>query len=258
MSDFSTDGIVLKKTEYGDHDLIITFYTRSLGRVSVIAKNAKKSVRRFGGALDSFSVMNIECSRQKRRNGLPVLCSVDLTNPFSRIRTNALHTGYASYWVEIINSWMEEGKEQEDIYRLLFYVLETLNSGTLETSVLSLLFQIRFMSLSGFSPDLARCGICSQPIDELPQQTLLFDLPEGRLVCEACSKKTAVRNGIVVSKGTLKQLHWINTKDINRVERMRFSDLAINEGERLLELFIPFHLGREMKSLGVLRRIRQG
>ncbi|MCP4723082.1 MAG: DNA repair protein RecO, partial [Desulfobacteraceae bacterium] len=47
MSDFFTDAMLLRKIEYGDHDYIITFLTRSRGKISVIAKNAKKSVRRF-------------------------------------------------------------------------------------------------------------------------------------------------------------------------------------------------------------------
>ncbi|MFH1154191.1 MAG: DNA repair protein RecO [Pseudomonadota bacterium] len=257
MTGFSTDGILLRKTEYGDYDLILTFFTLSMGRISVIAKNAKKSIRRFAGALDMFSVMNIQCSRQKRLNALPVLCSVDLDNPFARIRTNAVKTSYASYWVELVNSWMEEGKEQSDLYDLLLFVLDGLNSGSVSQEILSLLFQIRFMNISGFSPRLDQCGICEKPLDDINQNTVSFSCAEGKLVCDRCRKSHPVNRGIEVSKGTLKQLSWINFSDLGRMERIRFSETAIQEGEMLLESFIPYHIGREVKSLKVLKRIKQ-
>ncbi|MBF0200233.1 MAG: DNA repair protein RecO [Desulfamplus sp.] len=254
---FSTDAILLKRIEYGDYDLIITYFTRSMGRMAVMAKNAKKSMKRFAGSLDPFIAMNIECSWPRRKNGLPILNSIELENPFSHIRTNVAKTGYASYWIEMINSWMEEGKPDDDLYNLTYYVLESLNSGHIPMEILSLLFQIRFMALSGFTPNLAGCGRCGLVIDEIREQKITFDLKAGRLVCNRCRHNQPVENGIAVSKGTLKQLAWINTTDIHRTDRLKFSCTAVKEGESLLEGFIPCHIGRDMKSLMFLKRIRQ-
>ena len=67
MSDFSTNAIVLRKTEFGDHDLIISFFTKSNGKISVIAKNAKKSIKRFPGSFDIFCENYIQCSFPKKK-----------------------------------------------------------------------------------------------------------------------------------------------------------------------------------------------
>ncbi|MBF0389163.1 MAG: DNA repair protein RecO [Desulfamplus sp.] len=276
MSSFSTDAILLKRTEYGDYDLIITYFTRLMGRVSVIAKNAKKSVRRFAGALDPFIAMAIECSMPKRAGSLAVLNSVDIENPFANIRTSTVKTGYASYWIEIINSWMEEGKPDEPLYELIFYVLDSLNTGKVPMEVLSLLFQVRFMRISGFTPNLIGCNQCGLMIDEIDQNMITFDLSAGGLVCDRCrsnglllspfSINEAVENypinknlqyrRVYVSKGTLKQLSWMSSTDIRCAERLKFSKNAVKEGETLLEGFIPCHIGRSMKSLNFLHRIR--
>lgn len=256
MSGFSTDGIVLKRIEYGDNDLIVTFFTTTMGRISVIAKNAKKSVKRFAGALEPFSVMNLECTWPRRKNALPLLNAVDLSHPFAKIRTQTAKTGYACYWLELINSSIEEGKHQGELYDLLFFVLQALDAGTMDKEVLSLLFQIRFMNLSGLCPDLTSCGTCSTPLDGMAQHRILFDFKQGCLVCDQCAKGS-VRRGITVSKGTLKQLSWINNTDLCRADRIRFSPCAVREGERLLESFIPCHLGHEVNSLTFLRRIRE-
>ncbi len=255
MSSFSTEGILLKRIEFGDHDLIVTYFTCSMGRISVLAKNAKKSMKRFAGVLDPFSAMGIECSQGKRKNTLPILCSVDLNNPFANIRTDVLKTGYASYWMELIHSWVEEGKAHKALYDLLFYVLDALNTDSVPKEVLSLFFQIRFITLSGFTPDFLTCGSCSTPLDDILQDQIFFDLINGRLACKCCGFN-GIRYKVKVSKGTLKQLLYINSDDMKRIERIKFSPSAIREGETLLESFIPCHIGREVKSLMFLRRIR--
>jgi len=256
MDPFSTDAILIRRVEYGDHDLIVTYFTKNMGRLTVMAKNAKLSMKRFAGALDPFTVMNIQCTWPKRKNRLPILNNVDIDTAFARIRTSAVNTAYASYWLEMVNAWMEEGRKDLALYDLLFHVLDGLNRGTMDAPVLSLLFQIRFMSISGFTPNLSRCGICDMPIDNIPLKHITFDIGEGQLICNACSRNASIRQGITVSKGTLKQLFWINGSDMARTERLKFSPAAITEGQQLLEAFIPCHIGREMKSLTVLRRLR--
>ena len=82
MSGFSTTAIMLKRVFYGDFDIILSLYTLNRGKVSVIAKAAKKSKKRFSGILELFSVLNIVCSRG-RNKGLPILKEASLQQPFS-------------------------------------------------------------------------------------------------------------------------------------------------------------------------------
>ena len=269
MADFNTDAILLRKIEYGDHDLIITFLTRDQGKIAAIAKNAKQSVRRFSGALDLFSANHIQCAYPKKnKDGLLILTQTELENGFANIRYDVAKTAYASYWIEILILWLEEGKSQPALYELLYSALKMLDISDIPTEVISLLFQIRFMSLSGFSPNLNQCDHCGNTVDNMSGNTLWFDFKEGRIICPSCRKRLKpgfTRNneryprklGMQVSKGTLKQLSWINTVEMERADRIKFSVLAIKEGEVLLESFIPFHIGRNFKSLGFLRRMRQ-
>ncbi|MBC2703290.1 DNA repair protein RecO [Desulfobacula sp.] len=257
MPGFTTDAILLRKIEYGDHDFIISFLTESKGKISVIAKNAKKSIKRFSGALDLFSVNYIHCTfPKKKKDGLIILSQADFENGFVNIRYDVFKTAYASFWVELIHFWLEEDKVQSGLYDLLLFSLDALNAGILSKEVLSLLFQIRFMSLSGFSPNIENCDICKTPVDLIEQKSIRFDFKEGRIICQNCVKRRS-KYGMTVSKGTLKQLVWINNSDISRADRMKFSNFAIKEGEMLLEAFIPFHMGRDFKSLQFLKRLRQ-
>ncbi len=264
MTCFTSDAILLRRVEYGDYDYIITFLGKTPGKISVIAKNAKKSIKRFQGALDPFCLMHISCSFLKNRQGaLPVLNSADLDNAFGTIRTDPVKTGYASYWVEMLNAHLEERRAQPELYELLLYALDALDSDMIAGEVLNLLFQIRFMSISGFAPSLTRCGKCRTPLNDIQQTGIVFDFQAGSLVCDKClgsfSRQRLIETGkgMAVTKGTLKQLFWINSNDTAKAGRIRFSGAAVKEGETLLAAFIPCHIGREFKSLAFLRRIRE-
>ena len=83
MSAINTSAILLRRIEHGDYDLVVTFLTLNQGKISLIAKSAKKSVKRFGGVLELFSVLDIV---YRPGRGLPVLQEAALKSPLDNIR----------------------------------------------------------------------------------------------------------------------------------------------------------------------------
>ncbi len=254
MTSFSTAGILLRRIDLGDYDLILTFLTPDRGKISAVAKNAKKSIKRFSGILELFSILEIVC--QKGRGKLPILKEAALQQPHYSIREDIGKTAYASYLVEIINTWVEEGKPQESLYYLLKYSLGVLNHGNVLNEELSILFQMRFLTLSGLSPNLTQCCNCKTDLDNLDDKSTIVDLKKGGLVCENCSDSGSY--GKTLSKGTVKQLLWVTDGDLEKAGRIRFTKQAIMEGLAFLEAFVSFHMGRDLKSLKFLKDIRHG
>ena len=254
MSSFSTPAIMLRRTDFGDYDLIITFFTLNKGKIPVIAKSAKKSARRFSGILELFSVLDIVCSTG-RRPGLSVLQEAVLKHPFAGIRADVIKTAYASYWAELINEWMEEGGRQIRLYHLFQHVLCELDLGQIPDRALSIQFQIRFIAMSGLCPNLTCCSVCKIELEKMAKNEVIFDLKKGGLVCEKCVVGSSRQ--ISLSKGTIKQLLWIKSGDLDKVSRIKFSSQALKEGLEFMEMFVPYHLGREPRSLKFLRQIRK-
>jgi len=244
---------MLRRIDFGDYDLILTFLTLAQGKISIIAKSAKKSVRRFSGALELFSILDLVC-RVSRKKGLPVLEEATLKEPFSGIRGNFIKTAYASYWAEMINGWMEENQQHEKLYHLFAYVLGQLDAGHLAEAEISVIFQMRFLKLAGLSPNLESCGSCRLEMEQAKGEVLSFELSTGGIACEGCASGHS--RHICLSKGTIKQLRWIEGGDITRAVRIRFSSPALRESQSFLEAFVPYHLGKKPRSLTVLQQIR--
>ena len=253
MPSFTTPAILLRRIDFGDYDLIITFFSLKRGKISLIAKSAKKSVKRFAGILELFSLLDIVWSRG-RNKGLPVLQEASLIKPFSEIRKDIKKTAYASYWAELINKWIEEGSVQKEIFFLFQYVLCKLDAGITPDAALSILFQLRFMLISGLLPDLSRCSICNRSIEQIKENEFTCDLASGGILCSRCSRPAEKK--IKLSKGTIKQLLWIKHKDLATAARIRIASGSMKEGLLFLESFVQYHLGKELKSLNFLKQIR--
>ena len=254
MSSFSTPAILLRRIDFGDFDLIITFFTLNRGKLTAIAKSAKKSTKRFAGILELFSVLDVVYSTG-RRKGLPVLLEATLKQPFVGIRSNIIKTAYASYWAELINNWMEDNQKQIELYSLLQHVLGELDRDRAPEAALSILFQMRFMAIAGLSPNLRQCSICRIEMEQMKKTKFKFDLAKGRLICNGCDSGTL--GTIFLSKGIIKQLHWVESRDLAKASRIKFTPKALKEGLQFLEAFVPYYLGKESRSLKFLQQIRK-
>ena len=254
MSNYSTPAIMLRKKDFGDYDLIITFFTLKEGKITVIAKSAKKSTKRFGGILELFSVLEViyGCGRRK---GLPVLQEAALKHPFPSIRSSMIKTAYASYWTELINEWMENGHVEVALYELFYHVLKELDAGKVPEGASSILFQMRFMKMFGLAPNLQSCGSCRKEIENIEEIKVMFSLAKGGIFCERCAAESGRK--MALTKGLVKQLLWIEKQNLEQAARIRFDSDTIKAGEELLEAFVPFHLGKDLRSLKFLRQIRK-
>jgi DNA repair protein RecO (recombination protein O) len=253
MSQFSTPAILIRRAEYGDYDLIVTVFSLAKGKVSLIAKGAKKSSKRFAGVLELFSEIDIVGSSGRNR-GLPVLQEAALRRPFPGIRTALSKTAYASFWAELVNHWMEEHVEHPELFYLLQHVLGELDRGALPEGALSVFFMVRFLNITGHSPNLDHCTVCRCGLDTLPTQALGVEISRGGVACPECRPCHA--DALRLSKGTIKQLQWIAAGDLNRAVRMKLSAGAVRESLEFLECFLPYHLGRQPRSLKILRQLR--
>ncbi|MEJ2727941.1 MAG: DNA repair protein RecO [Deltaproteobacteria bacterium] len=254
MSLFCTPAILLRRLDYGDFDLILTFLSLERGKISLIAKSAKKSTKRFAGILELFSLMEAVASTGKGR-GLPVLQEATLISPFSTIRSDIRKTAYASYWCELLNSWVEENQKQAPLYYLLKHALSQLDGGAITAAEISSFFQMRLLHLSGHDPSLRQCGRCRKSLETIRPNQVVFDIARGTILCDECTSGVAGR--IRLSKGTIKQLLWVESGDLKKASRVRFGAQAIKESLEFLEAFVPYIMGMQLQSLKFLKQIRE-
>ena len=101
---------------------------------------------------------------------------------------------------------------------------------------------------------MAACSQCRKELEQIRQTKILLDLQRGGILCGNCSHLSASR--ISLSVGTVKQLMWVESGNLGKATRMKFSTSALKESTQFLDEFVCYHLGKQPRSLKFLRQIR--
>src|SRR5712691_672179 len=113
---YTTDALILRCYKLGESDRIVVFLTRDRGKKRGVAKNARQSRRRFGGALEPMTYGRVGYVERERRDLVRLDYVEQLRSPLSAIDGEAL--GYVSYFAELIDEWAQEADPNETLFRL--------------------------------------------------------------------------------------------------------------------------------------------
>jgi DNA repair protein RecO (recombination protein O) len=148
---YTTDALILRTYKLGESDRIVVFLTRDRGKKRGVAKNARQSRRRFGGALEPLTCGRAAYVERERRD-LVQLNYVEVTrSPLAAVDGGAL--GYVEYFAELIDEWAPESDPNETLFRLGASVVEALAYGV-PIEPLARYFEFWLLRLQGvYEPD---------------------------------------------------------------------------------------------------------
>lgn len=171
------DAIVVGGLDFGEADRIVRLLTRS-GRLSVFAHGARKSRRRFGGALEPFTSLVVQLD-QRRRKGMPALASVSVTDARLGLQSELQKIALAAYVAELGAAVAPEADPCDGIFELVTMALDHLV--THEASVaLQRVFEAHLITCLGMAPTLSSCAVCGGDLNDVAR----IDLAAGGALCE--------------------------------------------------------------------------
>src|SRR5918999_471829 len=245
----ATPAIVLRAWPFGESDKIVCFLTRENGKVTGIAKGAKRSRRRFVNSLEPFSLVNLRFQDRAHSNLAFILAS-DLSLGFKHLLASLEKIAFASYLVEITDGLIGEREESR-------FVFQHLKDGLvhLEEKPPSLMFltsfELKLLRLAGYQPLLDRCRRCSNGRDQFAVRWH-FSLRDGGLLCHSCSASR--REILPVSEPTLDFLTKLQEENSISPCNVSPSTTALEEVRSVMHRFIEFHMDRKIKSASFLHR----
>ena len=112
----TTDALILRTYKLGESDRIVVFLTRDRGKKRGVAKNARQSRRRFGGALEPLTYGRVGYVERERRELVRLDYVEPIRSPLSAVDGDAL--GYVEFFAELIDEWAQEADPNEPLFRL--------------------------------------------------------------------------------------------------------------------------------------------
>jgi DNA repair protein RecO (recombination protein O) len=252
MASIRTEALILRSVDFGESDRILHLLVPDIGRLPVIAKGARRSVRRFSGTLDLFNHVKIQVD-VRRPNSLARLDQANLIDPFIAMRTETVRFALGCYLLELFDRLAPERGVRADTQRLFAFALGALRMVSERAPDLRLrtLIELRALDALGLRPELSRCVRCGSSASG--RGPTGFHVGEGGVVCDPCS---AQLQGVSrVHAGTLRALEQGLRLDFERLDRLALSGPMLEEAHQLLTRFQRFHVGVELRSGPYLDRV---
>jgi len=237
-------GVVLHTVDYGESDRVVALLTAERGKVSAFARGARASRRRFGGALEPFTLLTAE-ARERRGTDLLSLDSVAVVSGFGGIRTDLARIACAGYACDLARELVREAEPHPALFELLVDYLGRLAAAPARPSALRA-YELGALGAVGLMPRLSSCARCGT---KLPVSTtrLPFDPAEGGAICQPCAG-TAGPAVLRVEAATLEALAQLQAGGLDVAEGEPLRAAGGTEAREMLSRFLEYHLGKRLAS----------
>ncbi len=221
MKVHSSDALILRTHRYGEADRIVVFITVDHGKKRGVAKNASKSRKRFGGALEPLTRGRAHYVEREGRDLVrleriePKRSPMQSSTGFESDPASVL--AHASYFAELLDEWSPENAANERLFRLGTGVGDALGRGG-SMEALARYFEYWLLKLEGVYPAIEDTDLSSEA------QAFLT-------VARRMTPRQVVK-------------HPAGPK-------------ALRELERAHQRMITMHLEKELKSARIVRELRR-
>jgi DNA repair protein RecO (recombination protein O) len=244
-----TKAFVLKESDYGESDKILTLFSRDAGKLSCIAKGAKRSKKRFVNKLEQFTCLEVYYAPGGQR--LNRLDHAEVLDHFGGLRKDYHRYVAAALAAEIVLPWIKENDADPASFSLLAWTLKQLDAAEDITSPL-LYFLIRTLSLQGYKPIFDSCTVCGESLSAI--RTYLFQPRRFGVICDRC-QPSHLSYGASLSLRILKLLHHAQSIEAERVHRLHFTLPAKTEAFKIMRQYFSFLLHRDFPSWNILDKV---
>ena len=171
MSTYKTEGVILKRSNYGEADRILTVYTKHYGKIRAIAKGVRKITSRKGGNLELFNHCVLFLAEGRN---LDIITEVQVVNSFSRLSPDLEKTASAFYLVELVDQLTPVGQVNRQVFDLLIEGLVQISAGANADE--------RGKNINRFEVNLLRLlGFWSDKIDKRDVRSYIEEIIERKL-----------------------------------------------------------------------------
>ena len=230
--------IVVGLQDHREADRIVRLLIPENGRITALARAARSSTKRFGGALDLGNKLEVTLRPPKSAGGWWGLDSASLEDGRPHIRSDLERLALLAYCTEVCSQLARQDQGEPKLFGLLDMALSLLDAMSHPPSALFRLgLETKALTFAGVGPHLSTCVVCGSAIDD--PCTLS---PQG-----------AAHLGCGIAGPTVPSA-WLQAVELARRTPLRENiDTTAPQGPNwAFAEAIEAHLGRRLRSRSVL------
>src|SRR5512136_1403131 len=233
---YRTEAIVLRRTDLGEADRLLTIFTPGRGKLKVVAKGARKVGSRKGGHVELFTRSNLLIATARE---LDIVSQAETVEAYRPLREDLLRSTYAHYLAELLDRFTREGEESGELYHLLAESLSHLCDAP-NPALVARYYELHLLALAGYQPRLFDCVQCGKRLQQVDSESppYGFDCARGGVLCDQCAPNS--RDAMPLSLSALKVLRHAARVEWPAFATLSLRPLVAREVEQTLLLYITY------------------
>lgn len=252
MPTYPANGLVLHRLNLAENDKILTLYTREHGKLSAVAKGARRVTSRLTGATELFTQSRFLLATGKN---LDVVTQGEIASSFPALRTDLELLTRATYFCELLDrtTLERDATASEAIFDLTISALFLLQRATSYPDAIVHAYELRLLSALGYAPVLDRCVRCGEPVE---RRQVGFSPSLGGVLCNA--DRYSVDDAVALSADSLSMMQAFLSETPETLLTLTPPRRIAAEIDRALRWFVRVRVERNLKSADFLDQLRAG
>jgi DNA repair protein RecO (recombination protein O) len=248
-------GVVLKTTPLRESDLLVVLYTETRGRVAAVARGARKSQRRFAGALQLLVLGRYWLGRRPRGD-LWSLDAAEIEREWTQLASDVVAVAHASYVAELVGALLPPESPDPAALDVIIATWDSLSTNGPSPSALRTV-ELALLDLAGHRPALDACAACG--VTALGSG-VVFDPSRGGIVCRRCAATSRGPGVRPIDSGALAYLRAVADAGAPTAARGLDADSRFTPGDRaaardaLVAMLVGL-VGRPLKALEYIAKL---
>jgi DNA repair protein RecO (recombination protein O) len=250
MPSYNATGLVLHRIDLGENDRILTLFTRERGKLSAVAKGARRPKSRLSGATELFIQARLHLAVGRT---LDIVTQCEIEASFGALRTDLQRLIRATYFCELLDRFTGDRDEasSQELFDLTVGALLLLQRAEVYPDSVVHAYELQLLATLGYAPVLDRCVLCG---GEAGPRGIGFSAALGGLVCGADRPRGG--DAVPLSQESVQLLRTLQTGDPDTILALRPAPRTAAEIARALRWFVRFRTERTLKTADFLDQLR--
>ena len=245
MQSLKTHGIIIKRSNFGEADRILTVLTDRLGKVKAIAKGVRKTRSHLAGSLEPYMLVDLQLHQGKN---FYIVTGASIISEYQNIHSDIKKIAQAFFVGELIDKFVEENQKAKSVFDLANLTFSAIEKD--QKSLIVLAFQLKIVEQAGFKPEIYNCIHCKE---KLSAGDNFWDHIEGGIICRLCQQK--FHHGEKISDQAIKVFRFLEQNNFSIITKLKLDQETESEVDKILLEYIKSILEKEIKSRKFLNQV---
>lgn len=242
------EAVIISHREYGEADRLLRVFTPRNGKITILAKGARKSGSHKAPHIQPFAHCALVVAKGQN---FWILTQADTIHHFQGIHEDLSKTGLAAYLLELADRLTIDDQPDAALFRTIVEAMRHIDSSE-NPFVPFIYYELRLLDLTGFRPDLFHCVSCHK---EIRAEDQYFSASHGGAICPECGHFE--QNLLPAPQATLKYLRHFQRSNFTAIMSLEIARPAQKELRKIMDAYVSSVTERRLNSPEFIQQIRR-